>query len=103
MTNDEWERYGADFEARYQEHLRSLNTNVQGGRPQRRRKRAFCDSDFSDQSCEMLLPTEEDLQRYLRQAGMDQKYNVMSAMSFCLTPDEDSMASFFLASQDYEI
>ncbi len=106
MTNDEWERYGADFEARYQKHLRSLNTNVQGGRPQRGLRaqcKFFHDSDFSDQSCEMLFPTEEDLQRYLRQAGMDQKYNVMSAMSFCLTPEEDSMASFFLASQDYEI
>lgn len=62
MTTDEWERYGANFEARYQEHLRSLNTNVQGGRPQRR--------------VEIVLPS------FLH---------------------EDSMASFFLASQDYEI
>lgn len=47
-----------------------------------------------------LFPTAKTLQRYRREAGMDTRYNLMSAAKAFIRPHEGTMAEFFLLSQD---
>ena len=47
-----------------------------------------------------LFPTAETIQRYRREAGIDTRYNIMSAVNAFIRPHEGTMAEFFLESQD---
>ena len=103
-----------DFEARYNEHLRSIKSS--SPRPARglRAKCNFYD-DYSEGSYDegdaiekcyfeedgigSLLPTTEELEHYRRALGCDEKYNLEQAFYSMCRPHEDTMAEFFLESQ----
>ena len=111
MTDKDWDRYSREFEARYNEHLRSIKSS--GSRPARglRAKCNFYD-DYSEGSYDegdalencyfeeegigSLLPTTEELERYRRALGCDGKYNLEQAFYSMCRPHEDTMAAFFL-------
>ena len=113
MTEEDWDRYSADFERRYNEHVRSLKSS--GSRPARglRAKCNFYD-DYSEGSYDegdaiekcyfeedgigSLLPTTEEIEHYRRALGCDDEYNLRMAVSGMCRPHEDTMAAFFLES-----
>lgn len=92
MTEEDWDRYGAEFEARYNEHLRSLEHPRRVGKAIKR-GRIYYDEDDEIGS---LLPTVEELDRMRKQLGMDDEYNIARAVYGMTQPHEDTMASFFL-------
>lgn len=94
MTEEDWDRYGADFEARYNEHLRSLEQPRRVGKAIVR-DRIYYDEDDGIGS---LLPTTEELDRMRKQLGMDDHYNIACAVYGMTRPHEDTMAAFFLES-----
>ena len=95
MTEADWDRYGAEFERRYNAHAES----VRGSSPRRvsracgkRRGRYYYDEE---DGIGRLLPTEEEIV-YYRKSLMPDPVEVISSM---IRPHEDTMASFFLDSQ----
>ena len=98
MTEEDWDRYGAEFEARYNEHLRSLEQPRRVSKAIVRGKRAS--GNFYEDACpdeiSSLLPTTEELDRMRKQLGMDDHYNIACAVYGMTQPHEDTMASFFL-------
>ena len=95
MTEDDWDRYSRDFEARYNEHLHSIKSS--SPRPVRG-LRAKCNF-YEDGGLGNLLPTEEEIEHYRRALGCDEEYNLRSAIYGMTQPHEDTMAAFFLESQ----
>lgn len=98
MTEADWDRYGAEFERRYNAHAES----IRGSSPRRvgkaiirgeRTRERYYDEDDDIGS---LLPTTEELDRMRKQLGMDDKYNIARAVYAMTRPHEDTMASFFL-------
>ena len=114
MTEADWDRYAREFEARYNEHARSIKSS--SPRPARGLcvKCNFYD-DYSEGSYDegdalekcyfeedgigSLLPTTEELEHYRRALGCDEKYNLEQAFYSMCRPLEDTMAAFFLESQ----
>ena len=93
MTEDDWDRYGAEFEARYNEHLASTRSNPRRVSKAITRSRIYYDEDDGLGS---LLPTTEELDRMRKELGMDDEYNIARAVYGMTQPHEDTMASFFL-------
>ena len=93
MTEEDWDRYGAEFEARYNEHLASTRSNPRCVSKAITRSRTYYDEDDGLGS---LLPTVEELDRMRKQLGMDEEYNIARAVYGMTQPHEDTMASFFL-------
>lgn len=93
MTEEDWDRYGAEFEARYNEHLASIRSNPRRVGKAITRSRIYYDEDDGLGS---LLPTTEELDRMRKQLGMDDEYNIACAVYGMTQPHEDTMASFFL-------
>ena len=92
MTEEDWDRYGEEFERRYNEHLRSLE------QPRRvskaiTRNRIYYDEDDGIGS---LLPTTEEMDRMRKRLSMDDEYNLVQVVYGMTRPHEDTMASFFL-------
>lgn len=94
MTEADWDRYGAEFERRYNEHARSVKSS--SSRPVRG-LRAKCNF-YEEGDIDSLLPTEEEIQHYRRAMGCDDEYNLRVAVSEMCRPHEDTMAYFFLES-----
>jgi hypothetical protein len=94
MTEEDWDRYGAEFERRYNEHARSVKSS--GRRVGRSTASKYYDEEDGIGS---LLPTEEEIESYRRALGCDDEYNLRVAVSGMCRPHEDTMASFFLESQ----
>ena len=94
MTEEDWDRYGAEFEHRYNEHARSIKSS---GRRPARGLRAKCNF-YEEDGIGSLLPTEEEIERYRRALGCDDEYNLRVVVSEMCRPHEDTMASFFLES-----
>ena len=91
MTEDDWDRYSADFERRYNEHLRSVKSSGP------RRVGRSTASRYYDEEDGLgnLLPTEEEINHY-RRSLMPDASEIITSM---VRPHEDSMAAFFLESQ----
>ena len=102
MTEEDWDRYSREFEARYNEHLRSIKSSSP-----RRVSRAcmvgkrVANRYYYDDNDDigLFLPTEEEIIYYRRALGCDEEYNLRSAISEMCRPHEDTMAEFFLESQ----
>ena len=100
MTEADWDRYSADFERRYNEHLRSAKSS--GSRRVGRSTASRYYDDYSEGSYDeedgigSLLPTTEELEHYRRALGCDEKYNLEQAFYSMCRPREDTMAAFFL-------
>ena len=94
MTEADWDRYSREFEARYNEHLRSIKSSSP------RRVGRSTASRYYDEEDGLgnLLPTLEEIERYRRALGCDEEYNLRSAIYGMTTPHEDTMAAFFLES-----
>jgi hypothetical protein len=91
MTDADIERYSAEFERRYNEHLRSIKSSSP-----RRVGRSTASHYYSEEDgLGNLLPTEEEINRY-RRSLMPDPVEVISSM---IRPHEDTMAAFFLESQ----
>ena len=90
MTDADWDRYSREFEARYNEHLKSIKSSGP------RRVGRSTASRYYDEEDGLgnLLPTEEEINRY-RRSLMPDPVEVMSSM---MRPHEDTMAAFFLDS-----
>ena len=97
MTEEDWDRYGEEFERRYNEHLRSLKEPRRVGkaivRGEHSKGNYYYDEDDDIGS---LLPTTEELDRMRKQLGMDDHYNIACAVYDMTQPHEDTMAAFFL-------
>ena len=91
MTEEDWDRYSADFERRYNEHLNSVKKS--GSRRVHTSGRRYYDEEDGISS---LLPTEEEINHYRRELGCDEEYNLRVAISTMCRPHEDTMAAFFL-------
>lgn len=100
MTEADWDRYGADFERRYNEHIRDCNSS--SGSRRVRGLRAKCNfyEDYYDEEdgISSLLPTTEEIEHYRRALGCDEEYNLCMTISGMCRPHEDTMAAFFLDS-----
>ena len=97
MTEEDWDRYSADFERRYNEHARS----VKSSRPRRvgractvgkRVANRYYYDDNDDIG--LFLPTEEEI-IYYRRSLMPDASEIITSM---VRPHEDTMAAFFLDS-----
>ena len=97
-----------DFEARYNEHLRSIKSSS----PREKcnfyddcSEGSYDDGDaiekcyFEEEGIGSLLPTTEELVRYRRALGCDERYNLEQAFYSMCRPHEDTMAEYFLESQ----
>ena len=92
MTEDDWDRYAHDFEARYNEHARSVKSSSS-----RRVGRSTASKYYDEEDgISSLLPTIEEIEHYRRALGCDDEYNLRVAVSRMCRPHEDTMASFFL-------
>ena len=95
MTEDDWDRYSREFEARYNEHLNSIKSSSP-----RRVGRSTASRYYDEEDgISSLLPTLEEIERYRRALGCDEEYNLRSAIYGMTQPHEDTMAAFFLESQ----
>ena len=95
MTEDDWDRYSREFEARYNEHLNSIKSSSP-----RRVGRSTASRYYDEEDgISSLLPTLEEIERYRRALGCDEEYNLRSAICEMCRPHEDTMAAFFLDSQ----
>ena len=98
MTEEDWDRYSADFERRYNEHLNSVKSSGS-----RRVGRSTASRYYDEEDgLEDLLPTAEYLQRLARESGIDREYNVHMAFRRVVEEmirDDDTMASYFAMSQ----
>lgn len=95
MTEEDWDRYSAEFERRYNEHARSVKSSG-SRRVSRSTTSRYYDEDDGIGS---LLPTEEEINHHRRALGCDDEYNLRVAISEMCRPHEDTMASFFLEGQ----
>ena len=98
MTEEDWDRYSADFERRYNEHMRSVKSPGRGHVGRSNASRYYDEDDGLDN----LLPTAEYLQRLARESGVDRDYNVHMAFRHAVEEmihDDDTMASYFAMSQ----
>jgi hypothetical protein len=93
MTQEDWDRFAADFENRYNEHLRSIKNSSPRRVGKSTGSRYYYDEDDGLGS---LLPTTEELDRMRKQLGMDEHYNIACAVYSMTRSDEDTMASYFL-------
>lgn len=93
MTEEDWDRYSADFERRYNEHLRSIKS-----RGRRNVNTSGCHNYDEEDGIGSLLPTEEEINHYRRSLGCDEEYNLRVAIGTMCRPHEDTMAAFFLDS-----
>jgi hypothetical protein len=91
MTDADLERYSREFEARYNERLKSIKSSSP------RRVGRSTASHYYDEEDGLgnLLPTEEEINHY-RRSLMPDPVEVISSM---IRPHEDTMAAFFLESQ----
>lgn len=90
MTEAGWEEYSREFEARYNEHLRSIKSSSP-----RRVGRSTASRYYDEEDgLGSLLPTEEEISHY-RRSLMPDPVEIMSSM---MRPHEDTMAAFFLDS-----
>ena len=98
MTDADLERYSREFEARYNEHLKSIKSSSprRVGRACMVGKR-IANRYYYDDNDDIgrYLPTEEEI-IYLRRSLMPDPVEVMTSM---IHPHEDTMAAFFLESQ----
>ena len=98
MTEGDWDRYSREFEARYNEHLRSIKSSSprRVGRACIVGKRV-ANRYYYDENDDIgqYLPSEEEI-LYLRRSLMPDPIEVISSMA---RPHEDTMAAFFLESQ----
>lgn len=114
MTEADWDRYSREFEARYNEHLRSIKSSsprrVRGSRAKCNLYDDYSEGSYDDgdalEKCYLeeygigsLLPTTEEIEHYRRALGCDDEYNLRMAVSGMCRPHEDTMAEFFLESQ----
>ena len=110
----DWEEYSREFEARYNEHLRSIKSSsprrVRGLRAKGNfyddySEGSYDDGDalekcyFEEDGIGSLLPTTEELEHYRRALGCDERYNLEQAFYSMCRPHEDTMAEYFLESQ----
>ena len=98
MTEEDWDRYSRDFEARYNEHLNSIKSSSPRwvGRVCTVGKRVANRYYYDDNDdIGLYLPTEEEIIHY-RRSLMPDPVEVISSM---MRPHEDIMAAFFLESQ----
>ena len=98
MTEADWDSFSADFERRYNEHMRSLKSSGSRRVGRSTASRYYDEEDGLDN----LLPTAEYLQRLARESGIDRDYNVHMAFRRAVEEmirDDDTMASFFAYSQ----
>jgi hypothetical protein len=98
MTEEDWDRYSADFERRYNEHARSVKSSGSRRVGRSTASRYYDEEDGLDN----LLPSTEYLQRLARESGIDRDYNVHMAFRHAVEKmirDDDTMASFFAYSQ----
>ena len=95
MTEEDWDRYSHEFEARYNEHLNSIKSSSP------RRVGRSTASRYYDEGDGLgnLLPTIEEIEHYRRALGCDEEYNLRSAIYGMTRPHEGTMAEFFLESQ----
>ena len=94
MTEEDWDRYSADFERRYNEHARSVKSSSP-----RRVGRSTASRYYDEEDgIGSLLPTIEEIEHYRRALGCDDEYNIRMAVSGMCRPHEDTMAAFFLDS-----
>ena len=96
MTEADWDRYSREFEARYNEHLRSIKSSSPRRVGRSTASRYYSEGD--DDGIGSLLPTMEEIEHYRRALGCDEEHNLRSAISGMCRPHEDTMASFFLES-----
>ena len=98
MTEEDWDRYSADFERRYNEHAHSVKSSGS-----RRVGRSIASRYYDEEDdLDNLLPSTEYLQRLARESGIDRDYNVQMAFRRAaeeMIRDDDTMASFFAYSQ----
>ena len=97
MTEEDWDRYSADFERRYNEHTRSVKSS--GPRRVNTSGRRHYDED---DDIAFLLPTEEEINHYRCALGCDDEYNIeqlFRATVDKMIRDDDTMASYFIMSQ----
>ena len=98
MTEEDWDRFSADFERRYNENMRSLKSSGS-----RRVGRSTASHYYNEEDgLDSLLPTAEYLQRLARESGIDRDYNVHMAFRHAVEEmirDDDTMASYFAMSQ----
>lgn len=95
MTEEDWDRYSADFERRYNEHLKDCNRSSGSRCVGRSTASRYYDEEDGISS---LLPTIEEIEHYRRALGCDDEYNLRIAVSGMCRPHEDTMAAFFLDS-----
>ena len=98
MTEQDWEEYSREFEARYNEHLNSIKSSSprRVGKACTVGKRVANRYYYNDNDdIGLYLPTEEEI-LYLRRSLMPDPIEVISSMT---RPHEDTMAAFFLESQ----
>lgn len=91
MTEEDWDRYFADFERRYNEHMRSIKTSGS-----RRVGHSTASRYDEEDGISSLLPTEEEIEHCRRALGCDDEYNLRVIVSGMCRPHEDTMAAFFL-------
>lgn len=92
MTEADWERYGNDFERRYNEHLNSVKSSSP-----RRVGRSTASRYYDEEDgISSLLPTAEEIEHYRRSLGCDDEYNIRMVINGMCRPHEDTMAAFFL-------
>ena len=98
MTEADWDRFSADFERRYNEHVRSLKSSDSRHVSRSTASRYYDEEDGLDG----LFPTAEYLQKLARESGIDRDYNVHIAFRHAVEEmirDDDTMASYFAMSQ----
>ena len=98
MTEADLERYSREFEARYNEHLKSIKSSS----PRRVGRSSASRYYDEEDGLGSLLPTAEDLRSMARAAGIDRDYNVHMAFRRAVEEmirDDDTMASYFIMSQ----
>ena len=94
MTEADWDRYSADFERRYNEHMCSVKSSSPRSVGRSTASRYYDEED----GIGSLLPTAEEIEHYRRALGCDEKYNLEQAFYSMCRPHEDTMAAFFLDS-----
>ena len=94
MTDADHDRYSREFEARYNEHLKSIKSSS----PRRVGRSTASRYYDEDDGIGSLLPTTEEIEHYRRALGCDEEYNLRSAIYSMCRPHEDTMAAFFLES-----
>ena len=93
-TDADLDRYSREFEARYNEHLKSIKSSS----PCRVGRSTASHYYDEEDGLGTLLPTIEEIEHYRRALWCDEEYNLRSAIYGMTRPREDTMAAFFLES-----